>query len=279
MILRRFILAQNETLDIDPIDVTLAGLPPALEGFCIAVIADLHLQTLTDYHRRILSAVRGSQPECIAILGDSIDSNTPLVDALTPFFAALSEVAPVVAILGNNDCLPGRIHTLRAMYRDAGVTLLENETRLLPARGLPLRITGLIDPAAERRGIEPDRPEEMPQSFVPLAQVAPPRPAAAEKVGELLPSLLLLHQPQLAAQYAGLAPSLVLAGHAHGGQFRLPGIGGLYAPDQGLFPRLTSGLYAIDGTKLVVSRGLGNHAFPLRLNNPPHLPILHLKRA
>ena len=69
---------------------------------------------------------------------------------------------------------------------------------------------------------------------------------------------------------------LVLSGHAHGGQVRLPGVGGLYALGQGFLPAYTSGLYQIGGTSLVVSRGLGNSLFPLRVNNRPEVMLVKL---
>lgn len=283
--LRAFVRRRNETLDVETLPIPLQGLPPALDGFRIAVVSDLHIRRLYGFHRQILTAVAAARSECILVPGDSMDSDTELVDALEPFFRALSDIAPVVAVLGNNDCQRGRIDLFRDMYARAGVTLLENETRLLPARGLPLRITGLIDPQAEKHGIQPYRAPEQKAEYVPLAATLPPtqqQPAAAQtakKESVLLPSILLLHQPQLARHYAGLHPSLIVAGHTHGGQFRLPNGQGLYAPDQGILPKLDGGLHDLDGTPLLISRGLGNHKFPLRLNNPPHLPIVVLRRA
>jgi len=72
---------------------------------------------------------------------------------------------------------------------------------------------------------------------------------------------------------------VIFSGHAHGGQFRIPFIGGVVAPDQGLFPKYTSGVYDLkNGSKLVMSRGLGNSFIPLRLNNRFHIPVVTLKR-
>lgn len=281
--LRAFAKRQNETIDTQTIPIPLPGLPPALDGYRIVVIADLHIAQPGPYHTRILRAVSEARPECILVAGDTIDAKTGATNALGPFFAALSGMAPTVAVLGNNDCLRGRIYNLREMYREAGVTLLENETRLLCARGLPVRITGLSDPEAERRGVMPER-DAPRQRYVPLSDALPPAPETPAAIGSppegdaRLPSLLLLHRPNLARQYVPMHPSLIVAGHAHGGQFRLPGGHGLIAPDQGLWPRLTGGLYDLEGVPLVVSRGLGNHHIRLRLNNPPHLPLIVLKK-
>lgn len=95
--------------------------------------------------------------------------------------------------------------------------------------------------------------------------------------------ILLAHRPELFFSYHSdtneIKPDLVLCGHAHGGQFRIPFVDrGLVAPNQGLFPRYTSGLYASgNGVRMVVSRGLGNSIIPVRLNNRPHLPVINLQ--
>lgn len=272
--IRQFIKRQNETLDIETIEVCMSGLPPALAGFRIAVLSDLHMRRPTPFHSAVLQAVRAIRPEFIVIVGDTIDEKVEPVAALMPFFALLGRIAPTVAVLGNNDCLPAFVDSLRRMYWRAGITLLENETRLLSARGFPLQVTGLMDPEAQKRGIQPVR-DVGEQTYVPLRDALTPGENKTE--GLSIPSILLLHQPQLFAHYASLKPSLGIAGHAHGGQVRLRNVG-LYAPNQGFFPKLTSGLYTVGGAQLVVSRGIGNHLFPeLRLNNPPHIPVIVFK--
>lgn len=265
---------ENETLDVDPIAVQLPLLPNALEGFKIVAIADLHMQRITRYHDAILDALWREKPNLILVAGDTIDSNTHDIPSLELFFTRMAHMAPVVAVLGNNDCDPIWTPQLRAMYGQAGVTLLENETRMLPVKGYAIQITGLQDPAAFARGAHVERKMDQP-SYVLLKETLKPK----QKEGSSVPSILLIHQPQLATQYIPLKPSLIVAGHAHGGQFRLPLVGGLYAPGQGLFPRLTSGLYTIEDTQMVVSRGLGNHDFPIRLGNRPHIPVITLRKT
>lgn len=89
-------------------------------------------------------------------------------------------------------------------------------------------------------------------------------------------NLLLSHRPELFETYKDSGIDLVLTGHAHGGQFRLPFIGGLIAPNQGFFPKYDSGLYTDGRTNMVVSRGLGNSIIPLRFNNRPEIVIVEL---
>lgn len=258
--LRAFVRRQNETLDVEGFVVRTGYRVRAR----IAVVSDLHYRGWKPFYDEILTAIRRSEPDLVAVLGDVVDGDTKDVADSERFISALAAVAPTVAIMGNNDCI--HAYALREVYRHCGVALLEDETRVLPLPGGNLRITGLQDPAAHRLGVAVRREGEKPEhlDFEEALRA------------EALPNLVLLHRPELAAECAAGKPTLLLAGHAHGGQFRLPIVGSLYAPGQGLFPRLTSGLYALVGAPLIVSRGLGNHSFPLRLGNRPHLPVVEV---
>jgi predicted MPP superfamily phosphohydrolase len=90
-------------------------------------------------------------------------------------------------------------------------------------------------------------------------------------------TVLLSHRPELFDVYVQNGVDLVLSGHAHGGQFRVPFLGGLVAPNQGLFPQYDGGVYKSGKTTMIVSRGIGNSAFPFRINNRPELVIVELK--
>jgi len=89
-------------------------------------------------------------------------------------------------------------------------------------------------------------------------------------------TVLLSHRPELFDVYAENGVDLILSGHAHGGQFRLPFIGGLAAPNQGLFPEYDGGLYTNNGTNMIVSRGVGNSIVPFRFNNRPEVVLVEL---
>lgn len=89
-------------------------------------------------------------------------------------------------------------------------------------------------------------------------------------------TILLSHRPELFTTYTASGVDLVFTGHAHGGQFRIPFVGGLVAPNQGFFPEYDAGLYTAETTNMVVSRGVGNSIIPLRINNRPELIVVTL---
>ena len=89
-------------------------------------------------------------------------------------------------------------------------------------------------------------------------------------------TVLLSHRPELFDTYVQKGVNLVFSGHAHGGQIRIPFVGGLVAPGQGLFPKYDAGVFAQGNTTLIVSRGLGNSIIPLRINNRPEIVIVTL---
>lgn len=90
-------------------------------------------------------------------------------------------------------------------------------------------------------------------------------------------TILLSHRPELFISYVESGVDLVLSGHAHGGQFRLPFVGGLMAPNQGLFPEYDAGLYIKENTHMIVSRGIGNSILPFRVNNRPEVILIVLE--
>lgn len=262
-------------LQIETIPVPIPSLPDALEDTRLTLFADLHMngRSIAPQHRQALEHVARERPDVICILGDVIDNNTVHVPALAPYLRDVASVAPTVAVLGNNDCFgPKNLETLRETYDGCGITLLENEARTLPIGGASLEITGLEDPAVSAKGLRRERPDRDSAPRLSFSEAVAPRPQTPSV------SVVMLHRPELAMQYALAKPTLILAGHAHGGQIRLPFLGGLYAPGQGIFPRWTSGLYPMGESRLLVSRGLGNHGSTLRFGNPFHLPIAVLQK-
>ncbi len=251
ILLLGWVLWGNSALVCTPYPIASPKLPQAFDGFRIVQVSDFHNTRFGADNRRLLAMLEDARPDMIAITGDMIDSRRTNTEVAIAFAREAMKIAPVYYAPGNHESrLPEDYAALKAALSQMGVTVLENESVPLEKDGQVLTVTGLTDPDF---GI--------------------PWPDLSTTTYQLV----LSHRPELLDLYAGYGFDLVLTGHAHGGQIRLPGIGGLLAPHQGFFPRYTSGVHYQDTTAMVISRGLGNRQFPWRFCNRPELVLITLE--
>lgn len=223
-------------------------LPAAFEGFRIAQVSDLHN---TAHWEAVIDALETVQPDIIVLTGDLIDSRNTDVDRALEFVREAAAIAPCYYVSGNHESRIAQWPRLRQGLLDSGVQVLEDEGCTMERGGESISILGLRDPDF---GGDPARTlEDL---------------AAGEGY-----TILLSHRPELFELYVRSGVDLVFAGHAHGGQVRIPFVGGLIAPHQGWFPEYDSGLYEQGGTAMLVSRGVGNSIIPLRINNRPEIVV------
>ena len=257
----------NKALELNEITIDSENLPEAFEGFRIAHVSDLHNDEFGKDNIKLLKLIENADPDIIAVTGDIIDSYTTDVEIALSFMGKAQQIAPCYYVNGNHEGrVPDDYQTLKEGLEACGVTVLENESLLLERAGECIRLTGVSDPGFETDYLYGDTEGVMRRHLTELI-------ADNENF-----NLLLSHRPELLGVYADFNVDLVLSGHAHGGQFRLPFVGGLYAPNQGLMPEIDAGLYTEDNTKLIVSRGIGNSLFPFRLNNRPEVILVTLEK-
>lgn len=256
-----WLLWANSSPAATQVTVASGALPEAFEGFKIAHVSDLHNAVFGRKNEKLLSLIRAAKPDIIAITGDLIDSRHTDIDSALAFVEAAAEIAPVYYVTGNHESRLD-FDEIEPRLIAAGARVLRNEAEDIGRGGERIRLAGIDDP-----------------SFIRTGGTAEERAAAElEQLGDGggTFTVLLAHRPELVEVYAEYGAGLVLSGHAHGGQVRLPLLGGLYAPGQGLLPEYDSGLYSLGETQMVVSRGLGNSVAPLRVNNRPELVIVTL---
>ena len=231
----------------------------------LAVLTDLHACAYGEDQRELLDAVAAQAPDLVLLVGDIVDDEPRMPEARAlETVAALAEGWPVYYVAGNHEFWSGRPEEIKAEIRAAGAVVLEGQALPVTAAGQPLLIAGVDDPTAG---------EEIWRAQMEAAS------AGADGAAF---SVLLSHRPERAEEYAGLGFDLVLAGHAHGGQWRIPGlINGLIAPNQGLFPKYAGGMYDLGGgTAMIVSRGLARESTRVpRLYNPPELVVVDVVPA
>ena len=258
-----WLLWANSSPAATQVTVASGALPEAFEGFKIAHVSDLHNAVFGRKNEKLLSLIRAAEPDIIAITGDLIDSRHTDIDSALAFVEAAAEIAPIYYVTGNHESRLD-FDEIEPRLIAAGARVLRNEAEDIGRGGERIRLAGIDDP-----------------SFIRTGGTAEERAAAElEQLGDGggTFTVLLAHRPELVEVYAEYGAGLVLSGHAHGGQVRLPLLGGLYAPGQGLLPEYDSGLYSLGETQMVVSRGLGNSVAPLRVNNRPELVIVTLSR-
>lgn len=254
----------NQTLTVSHIAVADPELPEAFHGFRIAQVSDLHNAEFGAGNRELLAKLAQLQPDIIVITGDLIDRRRTDVEVALDFAREAVKIAPCYFATGNHEGGSSDYPELEEGLREAGVTVLRSQAAVLEREGESLRLVGADDYTFFDAGSGEPQVAEMLKALEPL--LAPGY------------NIVLYHRPELAGRMDKMDADLILSGHAHGGQIRLPWVGGLYAPDQGAFPEYDSGLYDLGDRFLVVSRGLGNSIFPLRINNPPEVVLITLEK-
>ena len=272
-------------------EIHSSRLPEGFDGFRIVQIADLHSVRTPEQAELLLTRVREEEPELIALTGDQIDSHY-YADHSTPtegeeegflpdrdtleLIRELTDVAPVYAVYGNHEMMllddPER-NPFKTALEEMGVTILYQQTVELTRNGDSILLAGIQDPATLYKNEDYDGLPDTRSRMQAMLD---------NTLGETDPEqfvLLLSHRPEYFALYQDYPIDLALTGHAHGGQIRLPGVGGLYAPGQGWFPKYTSGVFRQGRLSMVVSRGLGNSILPLRVFDPPELVTVTLRQA
>ncbi len=248
VLLAAWVLWANAAVEVNEWTVESPELPVEFDGLRIAQVSDLHN---TAHWVDAVKALEVAEPDIIVLTGDLIDSRRTDVDRALEVVHEAVKLAPCFYVTGNHESRIGEWPRLRQGLIDEGVRVLENEVCTLERDGACVTILGITDPDF---GTDPARTlEDL---------------AAGEGY-----TILLSHRPELFDLYVRSGVDLVFSGHAHGGQVRIPFVGGLIAPHQGWFPEYDSGLYRRDGTTMLVSRGVGNSIIPLRFNNRPEILV------
>lgn len=230
--------------------------------------AEVRLAVVTDFHSSdnaddVATMVASCAPDAVLMVGDMFDDDTqnrPTKRTLS-LMRQLSALYPCYYVSGNHEAWTGEMDALYQQTEEAGVTVLRMSSGVLTVRGQRIALCGVPDPYEMVLSGAPDTEEQLRQ--------------ALEDVDSADFTVLLAHRPELLAKYAQFPLDLVVSGHAHGGQVRIPGVlNGLYAPNQGWFPKLAGGAYTQDGTTLIVSRGLAVRTRLPRIFNRPEVVLV-----
>ena len=254
----------NTALELNTYTITSEKLPEAFNGYRIAHISDLHNAEMGKDNEKLLSMLREAEPDIIAITGDLIDSRDTNIEIALHFAKEAVKIAPCYYVTGNHEARVSEYNDLKEGLNELGVIVLEDEKVEIEQYGEKIVLLGVDDPSFQTDYLHGDSVTVMRGNLQEL------------KNEEYAYRVLLSHRPELFETYVESGVDLVLSGHAHGGQFRLPFVGGLVAPNQGLFPKYETGLYTCNSTNMLVSRGIGNSIIPFRFNNRPEVILIEL---
>lgn len=262
-----FFFWQNNDIVITEISHSNSKLPDEFNGYKILQISDLHNKEFGKGQRRLLKEIDKVAPDVIVVTGDLIDRRKYDLDTALVFIKGAVKIAPVYYVSGNHEAWSGEYINIKNELLNCGVRLIDDTKDKLIKGEKSIEILGLSDPdfltSSYMEGTNSSKLEEQ-----------------LEKLSDSsVFQILLSHRPELFILYANENIDLIFSGHAHGGQFRIPYLGGLVAPDQGFFPKYTSGKYVQNQSTLIVSRGLGNSVIPIRIFNRPEIVVVTLQRC
>lgn len=224
----------------------------------VAHISDLHYPQNRIDSKEIFSVIKNSKADYSVLTGDIIDGDADKndIENMIPFFKRLNSICPSFLVIGNHEIGNKYLDNFVSVAKSYGTTVLLNEVASVRKNGFNLAFIGLKDAASISEKISG-------YGEIPKADC----------------KILLAHRPEKFDSYVSagtdVRPDIVFAGHAHGGLIRIGG-SALYAPDQGLFPKYTSGKYTNGKTAMIVSRGLGVSGIDYRFFNKYHIPIVRI---
>lgn len=262
-----WIIWSNQALEVHEFQINSDQIPESFTGFRIAQVSDLHNAEFGEGNSNLIELLAQTNPDIIVLTGDLIDSRRTDVKIALDFARQALAIAPVYYVSGNHEARVSEYWELKTGLTEIGVVILENDRIELARAGEQITLMGIQDPSFRESYLYGDSESIVMQAINALQN---------ESDGY---TILLSHRPERFETYVDAGVDLVFSGHAHGGQFRLPFIGGVVAPNQGLFPEYDAGLFSKENTNMIVSRGVGNSIIPIRFNNRPEIVVVTLRNV
>ncbi|MDN4494680.1 metallophosphoesterase [Ureibacillus aquaedulcis] len=232
--------------------------PESFDGFRITQVSDLHDALFGGHQEKLIKKVAATDPDVIFITGDVIDSNRFNLERSLQAVREFVKMADVYYVIGNHEVATNKVQEIYDALTAIGVHVMPNTSTTIEREGEQISIIGIEDP------LNGHETQDMLRT-------------AMTDVNQENLTVLLAHRPEKFNTYVANNINLVFSGHAHGGQIRLPFVGGLVAPGQGFLPKYTAGTFEDGETTMNVSRGLGNSGVPFRIFNLPQIVVVELK--
>lgn len=239
--------------------------PGIIKDFKVVHLTDLHNYQFGTKNRRLVEKVREETPDLIFLTGDMLNEDETRTDICIDLVEKLVKIAPVYVSLGNHEIeYMNRVgnNNLISEIEQAGAVVLNEQYIDMEINGVPARLGGVYGYV-----LAPDETKNSEQVFMEEFQ-------DTDRF-----KILLSHVPEGLLLWKSMEywnVDLVFSGHVHGGQVRLPFVGGLYDPEEGYFPTYTKGMFKCGNGTMILSAGLGSSRGRLRINNFPEMVVCEI---
>lgn len=253
-------------LEVTHYSVNSNRLPPEFDNFKIAHISDCHGMKCP---KGLLDVIVAASPDIIVVTGDlANDAPSSSTETVLSLMSSLVKIAPCFAVSGNHDTWRCDYPDFVMQCKKIGVHFLQNETYMFSKGNASIAISGMEDVFTKVRAFK--KTKESLRHFSETDEY----------------QILLFHRANALDAVKDFGFDLILSGHLHGGQIRLPFVGGLFSPlssmtesESVLFPKYCCGLHEYKNTKMIINRGLGNPIIVPRIFNRPELGIITLRNS
>lgn len=264
--LMTFCYINNNVIEIKNIDYVNNKIPAAFDGFKILQVSDLHNKEFNENQSDLVNNTNSIDPDIIVLTGDIVDKRRYDIEPVIEYISQVAPKYPIYFVSGNHEMSSNKYDVVCSELKKLGVHVIDNDTAIIEKGNARITLLGAQDISFMNNDSNYSNTKDRFNTMIGYLKNSSTTDF----------NILLSHRPEEINTYVRNDINLVFSGHAHGGQVRLPLVGGIYAPHQGLFPKYTNGIYKKRNTSMVVSRGLGNSRFPLRIFNLPELVVVTL---
>ena len=260
-------------IDVTKYAISNEKIPEEFNGFKILQLSDFHSEGYRDTTEKLIDKVKNINPDIIVMTGDMVSWDMEDIEEVKILIKSLAEVYPIYYIDGNHEHLaekliPGEYLYFMEFLRELGVITIKNDYVEIYKGNESINLYGVNIPLDWPSGVYVNK-LQLERDYV--EKTLPE--ADADKF-----NILLAHNPIFIKQYSKWGADLVLAGHMHGGIVRIPFTNiGLLSPEREIFPRYAAGKFKVNGSTMIVNRGIGASSFNLRIFNNPEISVITLK--
>lgn len=265
LLIAGFAIHQNKYLKTRKLKLQFDELPTSFNNFKIAHVSDIHCDKIGFSDFYFINQLKNFEPDIIVITGDMLDSYKNDMDIVYNILSQMSAISRCYFVSGNHELrLHDEYNKLKTMLDKLGIVNLNNKNEFIVRGNDKINICGVEDYNFFKKD-KVNHKENFQKLLTDLYK-------------NNFFNILLAHRPEKFEHYYKANFNLTFSGHAHGGQWRLPFVGGIFSPSQGFFPKYSHGVYKEKKSTLVVSQGLGNSSFPIRFNNRIELVLVTLTK-